>query len=26
LFEYDPQNRAAQAYKLLADEVIRRVG
>jgi chromosome partitioning protein len=26
LFEYDPQSRAAQAYKLLADEVIRRMG
>jgi chromosome partitioning protein len=26
LFEYDPQNRAAQAYRLLTDEVVRRIG
>ena len=26
LSEYDPYSRAAQAYKLLADEVIRRIG
>jgi len=26
LFEYDPHSRAAQAYKLLADEVVRRIG
>lgn len=26
LFEYDPYSRAAQAYKLLTDEVVRRMG